>query len=89
MPDFSFAEPIFFVEDNDVLLDKDMQERVLDFCADKYETVKTKSIYYKDREDFSAYLTFRCINGRTTVDKPNFDGMCSPEFCYESWRELL
>ena len=85
VPDFSFTEPVFFVEDNDVLFDKDMKERVLDFCSDKYETVKTKSIYYKEGKDFSAYLTFRCINGRTTVEKPNFNGMCSDEFSIEAW----
>ena len=89
VPDFSFTDPVFFTEDNDTLLDKDMQARVLDFCSDKYEVVKTKSIYYKNREDFPAYLTFRCINGRTTVEKPNFDGMCSPEFCYESYLEAI
>jgi DNA polymerase III alpha subunit len=89
VPDFSFTEPVFFSEDNDVLLDKDMQERVSDFCLDKYEIIKTKSIYYKYRKDFSAYLTFRCINGRTNVEKPNFDGMCSPEFCYESYLEAV
>jgi len=89
VPDFSLTEPVFFVEDNDVLFDKDIQKRVLDFCSDKYKTVKTKSIYYKDRKDFSAYLTFRCINGRTTVEKPNFDGMCSDEFCYESYLEVI
>ena len=89
VPDFSFTEPIFFAENNDVLFDRDMQKRVLDFCSNKYEIVRTKSIYYKDRKDFSAYLTFRCINGRTTVEKPNFDGMCSPEFCYESYLEAI
>ena len=87
VPDFSFTDPVFFTEDNDTLLDKDMQERVNSFCGEKYETIRTKSIYYKNREDFPAYLTFRCINGRTTVEKPNFDGMCSPEFCYESYLE--
>jgi DNA polymerase-3 subunit alpha len=89
VPDFSFAKPVFFSEDNDVLLDKDLQERVSDYCVGEYETVKTKSIYYKNKKDFSAYLTFRCINGRTTVEKPNFDGMCSPEFCYESYSEVV
>jgi len=89
VPDFSFTDPVFFSEDNDVLLDKDMQARVSDFCSGKYEIVKTKSIYYKHKKDFSAYLTFRCINGRTTVEKPNFDGMCSSEFCYESYLEAI
>ena len=88
VPDFSFIDPVFFTEDNDTLLDKDMSQRVVEFCGNKYETFRTKSIYYKNRKDFPAYLTFRCINGRTTVEKPNFDGMCSPEFCYESYLEI-
>ena len=89
VPDFSFCNPIFIKEDNDTLLDDDMNSSVDKFCRDKYETVKAKSIYYKTREDFSAYLTHRCINKRTSLQKPNFDGMCSNEFCYESYKEVV
>ena len=89
IPDFSFASPFFFKEDNDTLLDEDMGKAVDKFCEGKYEIVKTKSIYYKDREDFSAYLTHRCINKRTSLEKPNFDGMCSNNFCYESYKEAV
>jgi len=39
------------------------------------------------REDFKAYLTFRCINNRTTLNKPNLEHMCSTEFSFESWKE--
>jgi len=87
VPDFSFTDPVFFTEDNDTLLDKDTKKAVESFCLDKYDTIPCKSIYYRYREDFSSYLTFRCINSRTNVEKPNFDGMCSPEFCYESYIE--
>ena len=89
VPDFSYATPTFFLEDNDTLLDGDMSKRVKDFCKDKYKTVRVKSIYYKNRENFGAYLTFRCINKRTNVQKPNMDGMCSGEFCYESYLEVV
>ena len=89
IPDFSFTEPVFFIEDNDALLDESLTDAVINFCKDKYEIVKSKSIYYKKKEDFSAYLTHRCINKRTSLDKPNFDGMCSNEFCYESYEEAV
>ena len=89
IPNFSFAAPVFFIEDNDALLDEDLAASVINFCKDKYEVVKSKSIYYKNKEDFSAYLTHRCINKRTSLDKPNFDGMCSNEFCYESYKEVV
>jgi DNA polymerase III alpha subunit len=51
--------------------------------------VKTKSIFYKNEEDFKAYLTFKCINKRTTLSKPNIDHMCSNEFSFESWNEKV
>ena len=89
VPDFSFTSPVFLVEDNDLLLDKDMAKAVSDFCGDKYEVFRAKSIFYKNKEDFAAYLAARCISKRTTIDKPNFDGMCSDEFSYESYREVV
>ena len=89
VPFFGFCDPVFFIEDNDVLIDKDLKERVIEFCKDKYRIQRIKSIYYKNRDDFGAYLTFKCINKRTTLDKPNFDGMCSDQFCYESYQELI
>ena len=89
VPDFTFWDPLFFIEDNDVLIDKDLKERVVEFCADKYKIQKVKSIYYKNKDDFAAYLTFKCINKRTSTEKPNFDGMCSDQFCYESFLEVV
>ena len=43
--------------------------------------------YYKDKKDFKAYLTFRAINQRTTLGKPNFEHMGSDKFSFESWKE--
>jgi DNA polymerase-3 subunit alpha len=89
IPNFSFTDPIFFLEDNDTLLDQDMDNSVREFCKDKYKTIKAKSIYYKNKDDFSAYLTHKCISKRTSLEKPNFDGMCSNDFCYESYKEVI
>ena len=89
VPDLSFADPVFFIEDNDVLIDKDLKERVLEFCSNQYPIQRVKSIYYRNRDDFPAYLTFKCINKRTSVEKPNFDGMCSDQFCYESYLDQV
>jgi|TARA_R110002020_G_scaffold115287_4_gene265081 DNA polymerase III alpha subunit len=89
VPDFSFTNPVFIKEDNDTLLDEDMQDSVDKFCSNKYDILNAKSIYYKSKNDFGAYLTFRCINKRTSIEKPNFDGMCSDQFCYESYKEAI
>jgi DNA polymerase-3 subunit alpha len=84
---FDFCDPVFFMENNDLPFDRIISKRVTDFCKDKYETFKSKSIYYKLKEDFSSYLTFKCISNRSTINKPQFDHMCSDQFCFESWRE--
>ena len=52
-----------------------------------YQTVNGQSIYYKRKKDFKAYLTFKAINKRTTLGKPNLEHMASDEFCFESWKE--
>ena len=89
VPDFSFCDPVFFLEDNDVLIDQDLSASVLNFCEDKYEVIKSKSVYYKNEKDFGAYLTHRCISKRTSLGKPNFEGMCSNEFSYESYKRQV
>ena len=86
-PELTFTKPTFFIEDNDLPFDQIVKQKVIKFCSDQYETVPCKSIYYKTREDFKAYLTFRCINNRTTLNKPNLEHMCSTEFSFESWKE--
>lgn len=86
VPELESIEPTFFLEDNNLPFDGIVADRVKKFCGDKYPTQKVKSIFYKNQKDFKAYLTFRCINNRTTLDKPNFDHMCSDKFSFESWK---
>lgn len=84
VPDFKFTNPVFSIEENDVPFNFLIERHVKNFAGKKHETIKTKSIYYNKKEDFKAYLTFRCINNRTTLDKPNLDHMTSDEFCLEA-----
>lgn len=87
-PDFSFTKPVFFLEDNDIPFDYLIRKKVLNYCKDnKLNTLDTKSVYYENKEDFKAYLTFKCINNRTTLENPRFDHLCSNEFSFESWKE--
>jgi DNA polymerase-3 subunit alpha len=87
VPKFSFTSPVFSLEDNGLPFDFLIKKQVLDFVAEKFETLNTQSIYYKDKKDFKSYLTFRCINNRSTLNKPNLDHMCSDSFCFENWKE--
>ena len=85
IPQFDFTKPIFFIEDNDLPFDALVKEKALSFAEKNgLKIYKAQSIFYNLREDFKAYLTFRCINNRSILNKPNLDHMSSDEFCFES-----
>jgi DNA polymerase-3 subunit alpha len=85
IPQFDFTKPIFFIEDNDLPFDSLVKEKALSFAEKNgLKIYKAQSIFYNLREDFKAYLTFRCINNRSILSKPNLDHMSSNEFCFES-----
>jgi DNA polymerase III alpha subunit len=87
IPDFSFTKPVFFLDYNDLPFDDYLRDAVVKFTSGKYDTLETKSIYYKKKKDFKAYLTRRCIDNRTSLNKPNLEHMSSNEFCVEAWKE--
>lgn len=87
VPEMGFTEPVFFVEDNGLPFDDIIQEKVENYSKGKHEILKAKSIYYEFRNDFSTYLTCRCINNRSLLSSPQINHMCSEEFCFESWKE--
>jgi DNA polymerase-3 subunit alpha len=87
VPDFSFCNPVYFVEDNNLPFDQILKSKVEEIVANKQVAIKTQSVYYENKEDFLAYLTFRCISERTTLNKPNLDHCSSNEFCAESFKE--
>lgn len=84
--DFSFCEPTFFLEENNLPFDPLIRKYVDQFCESGHESIETQTIYYEKKQDFKDYLTFRCLSKRTTLEKPNLDHMCSNEFCVESWK---
>jgi DNA polymerase-3 subunit alpha len=86
VPDLEFTKPILFIENNSLPFDHIIKDKVLAYAkANKLEILNTKSIYYKDAKDFKAYLTFRCINNRTTLNKPELAHMTSNRFSFESF----
>ena len=89
IPEIDFAKDTsFFVEENGLPFDDLLKDGVTSFCKnEKSEMINAKSVFYKNKKDFKSYLTFRCINNRSTLNKPNLEHMSSNEFCFESWRE--
>ena len=84
VPELDFADPTYFLEDNDLPFDDLIKQKVINISS---KTQKTQSIFYKSKKDFKAYLTFKCINKRSTLDKPELQHMTSDEFCVEGWKE--
>jgi DNA polymerase-3 subunit alpha len=85
VPDIEFTKPILFIENNNLPFESIVKAKVLNFSkTNNLKTIETKSIYYKNKKDFKAYLTFRCINNRSTLNKPELQHMTSNRFSFES-----
>jgi DNA polymerase-3 subunit alpha len=84
VPELDFANPTYFLEDNNLPFDDLIQQKVINISN---KTQRVQSIFYRNKKDFKAYLTFRCINNRSTLDKPELEHMTSNEFCVEDWKE--
>lgn len=95
VPDYRGIKPTVFIECNDLPFDYLIEEAALAYAKANYLPVsKTKSIYYKNREDFDAYLTLKCLNRKQfgsgrTLDNPDMEHMSSREFCWESYLEAI
>lgn len=90
VPFFDFAKPKLFLENNLLPVDQIISAEV-DRVAkiQDYKVYRAKTIYYKTRQDFEAYMVYRTIFRRTTLDNPNIRQFASPEFCIEAWKEGL
>jgi len=92
---FTFTKPTFFVEDNGLPFDSMTQDAVKKYCdSNGFEVQSAQSIYYKNKNDFSAYLTYKLICGRNSfggrelsIEKPNLDHLGTDQFCWESYLE--
>jgi DNA polymerase III alpha subunit len=92
VPEFSFTNPYFFIEQNYLPFDLQVANKVRLYCENNnFESVLVKSVYYKDKKDFKAFQTYKCICNRRykqrTLSVPNIDHLASPEFCWESYLE--
>lgn len=86
VPEFESIKPKFMIENNKIPFDLYLRSKVEKYCKENgFETLEAQTIYYKSRLDFIAYLTFRCVSERRTIEKPEFNHMCSDSFNYEDW----
>lgn len=92
IPDFSFAKPNFFIESNNVSIDFLLRKKVEEFVANKYPLHLTKSIYYKNKKDFEAFMTYKILCNRSfgknrSLSRPELTHFCSDEFSFESCKQ--
>ena len=86
VPDFGKIKPIFFLENNHLPFDPILRKKAIDYAAqNNFDTVESQSIFYKSKLDFIAYLTFKCISERTSIEKPEFNHMGSDSFNFDRW----
>jgi len=95
LEDFWCSEPLnkfkldLVIEQNNLPFDNIIANRVKEYSKNNSHSniIYAQSIYYKNKKDFKPYITFRAIDNRTTLGKPNLEHMGSDEFCFESWQE--
>lgn len=93
VPNFSFTKPTVFIEDNDLPFDQFILEKVSRYAQENNLHIeKVKSIYYKNKEDFSAWQTYKCLCNRTfgkerSLSNPNLEHCGSDTFCWESYKQ--
>lgn len=81
---FTEKDILYFLEDNCLPFDNFMRDKVLKKAIN---TQEVQSVYYEYKKDFEAYLTYRCILNRSTLDCPELSHMTSNEFCFERYLE--
>lgn len=91
IPNFSFTNPSFFIERNNLPFEELLEQKIHSITKD---TFLTKTIYYKNKEDVFAYQTYRCITNRSfgkeqSLSSPNLNHFGSDEFCWESFKEVF
>lgn len=93
VPDLSFTKPTVFIEDNELSLDYLIRQKAEDFAkSNNLLTNSVKSVYYKNKEDVTAFMTYKIICNRSfgkdrSLEKPELPHFCSNHFCFESWKE--
>lgn len=92
LPNFNFTKATYFVENNSLPFDLILKVKVEKWASARGEEIQqTKSIYYKNRKDFEAWQTYKCLCNRSfgkeqSLSSPNLEHCGSDSFCWEAFK---
>jgi len=93
IPNFNKIKPTFFIESNGLAFDSLLKYEVAEYASkNNHPTEKVKSIYYKNKKDAEALMSYKIICNRSfgktrSLSRPELAHFCSNEFSFESWKE--
>ena len=90
LPNFTFTNPEYFVEENGLPFDSLIKEMILKINANP---TLAKTILYKRKEDVFAFQAYKCLTNRSfgkerSLSNPNLNHFGSDEFCWESFLQV-
>lgn len=75
-------KPIFCLEGHDLPYDNILKRKVIEFAsANNCETIETHKVCYRNSVDIVPYQTYKCVQNKSDMEKPNLDGFASDKFC--------
>lgn len=92
LPNFKFTKATYFVESNDLPFDHILKTKVEKWATAFGESIqRAKSIYYKNRKDFEAWQTYKCLCNRSfgkeqSLSSPNLEHCGSDSFSWEAFK---
>lgn len=85
MPELDFAEPRLQVESNSLPFNYLIENSINRWRNLKdWPIIRTRTICYRAKSDYEAFLAARCLHERTTLEQPELPHCGSNEFCIES-----
>ena len=90
-PNLPVQDPWIFEEEKSGLPFESLISKAIDQYVgegDHGARLLSKTILYRNREDFRNYIVFRALNEGGVWDNPECKHLCSAEFCMEAYKEL-
>ena len=86
VPDLSFTKPELLVCSCEMPFDTLIENKTVEFCLkNNFPIERFHPIYYTNDSDAEAFQVFRCIQNKTTTQKPNLEHFSSNKFSFEEY----